>query len=568
MKLKKYRTIIITLLSPFSFFLCANSFAQNLESIGEGPAVSVSGGLNINQVFYTAEGVANRRDPYNYFVSGNLNFSIYGWSVPFSFSYSDQNTSFQQPFNQFGISPTFRNTTAYLGFNSMTFSRYTLSGHIFLGGGVETQVSDKLRISMMYGRLQKAAALDTAQMLNIPAYRRMGGGAKVTYGSVKDFLELTLFHARDDSTSIGGTDGISPEENLVLGLGFGFSPIKGLTFTGEVATSALTLDTRSESVQGEGFIDLLMTARASTSIYQAWNGTAQYQFSEYVFGVNYERVDPGYRTHGAYFFNNDLENISLLHRSSWIQKKLNLNFRLGMQKNNLENTELSTMRRLSWSGAVNYQISPKITTQFNFSDFNTFVNFRPLVEVIDQSTPYDNLDTLNYHQLARQASSNVNIVLDETPESRQNLNINFSYQETTEDRMTDAQYADTRFYNLNTAYLLNLGESGWSFSLAGNVNVTQAQSDHLIIGPSASVRRRLLEGKLTTNLTFSFNQSTVDGDTAGRIYNFRAGGSYAVKAHQFTLNVTAIDRFSPGRDVGQHYTELVGELGYYYSFGG
>ncbi len=559
------------LLSPVSCLLYSDLFAQNLESIGQGEAFSFSGGLNVNQVFYTADGIDNRRDPYNYFISGNLNVSLYGWSIPFSFSYSDQNTSFQQPFNQFGMSPTYRNTTAHLGYRSMSFSRYSLSGHLFLGGGVETQVGEKLKIAMMYGRLQKAVPPDTTQTLNIPAYRRMGGGGKITYGTASDYLDVVVFKARDDENSlVGQVSELTPEENLVIGIGFGLSPIKGLSVKGEFAGSGISTDTRSEQTSAGNLYDhmgFLFKPRVSTSYYKAMNGTLQYQFSQYVFGVNYERVDPGYRTLGAYYFNNDLENVSLIHQSSWLDQKLNLNLRMGIQKNNLENTELSSMKRLSWSGSVNYMITPRITTQLNFSDFNTYVNFRPLVEVIDQSTPYDNLDTLNYHQLARQASSNFNIVLNESTESRQNLSINFSYQETTEDRATEVQYAGTRFFNLNSAYLLNLGESGWSFSLAGNVNVTRARTDHLIIGPSTSVRRRILENQLSTHLTFSFNQSRVDGTGAGRIYNLRAGGSYSLNSHQFSLNVTAIDRFSPGRETGQRYRELVAELGYHYSFG-
>ncbi|MEQ8879511.1 MAG: hypothetical protein RLQ12_07770 [Cyclobacteriaceae bacterium] len=563
-----------TIWSLFLFFVSGLLYAQNLETIGQGKAFSISGGLNINQVFYQADGVENRRDPYNYFIAGNLNLAIYGWSVPFSFSYSDQNTSFQQPFNQYGMSPTYKNVTAHIGFRSMNFSRYSLAGHLFLGTGAEVAVNEKLKVAAMYGRLNKAVESDTSQSLNTPAYKRMGGGAKVTYGSAENFVDLTFFKAKDDVESISNppTEEIKPEENLVLGLGFGVSPLKGLSLKGEIAGSALTTDTRAEQVSTGNIYDhlnFLIPQRVSSSFYKAMNGTVSYQFSQYVFGVNYERVDPGYRTLGAYYFNNDLENIALIHRSSWLQQKLNLNLRVGVQKNNLDNSELSSMRRVSMSGSVNYQITPRFTTQFNYSDFNTYVNFRPLVEVIDQSTPYDNLDTLNYHQLARQASSNFNLVLSERKESRQNLNVNFSYQETTEGRAAEDTYSGTRFYNLNTAYILSMGETGWSFNLAGNVNLTQAQINNLIVGPSASVRKSMLDNKLSTHLTFSYNQARVEGAIATRIYNLRAGGNYTFKeVHQFTLNMTAIDRNSPGKETGSHFREFVAEVGYNYRFGG
>ncbi|MEQ8338575.1 MAG: hypothetical protein RIA62_14560 [Cyclobacteriaceae bacterium] len=47
------------------------------------------------------------------------------------------NTSFQQPFNQYGMSPTYKNVTAHIGFRSMNFSRYSLAGHLFLVPGLK-----------------------------------------------------------------------------------------------------------------------------------------------------------------------------------------------------------------------------------------------------------------------------------------------------------------------------------------------------------------------------------------------------------------------------------------------
>ena len=60
----------------------------------------------------------------------------------------------------------------------MSFSPYTLSGHEFLGGGVEL-TPDKIpfKFSAMYGRLQKATEPDT--LSGDPSYKRMGGGFKV-----------------------------------------------------------------------------------------------------------------------------------------------------------------------------------------------------------------------------------------------------------------------------------------------------------------------------------------------------------------------------------------------------
>ena len=70
--------------------------AQSIDKIvsGEKP-VTISGGVNLSQVFYAVSGLESRRDPYNYFFSGNLNFDIYGFSVPLTFTYSNQQASFR-----------------------------------------------------------------------------------------------------------------------------------------------------------------------------------------------------------------------------------------------------------------------------------------------------------------------------------------------------------------------------------------------------------------------------------------------------------------------------------------
>ncbi|HEX2970287.1 MAG TPA: hypothetical protein VHO46_14405, partial [Bacteroidales bacterium] len=129
---------------------------QDIESIGKEHPLKINGGLSANQIFYDAAGSESRRKQYTYYLAGNLVFNLYGWSVPFSYTYSNQQSSFQQPFNQYGLHPRYKWITAHIGYSSMTFSPYTLNGHQFMGAGVELTPGSKFRFSAMYGRLQKA----------------------------------------------------------------------------------------------------------------------------------------------------------------------------------------------------------------------------------------------------------------------------------------------------------------------------------------------------------------------------------------------------------------------------
>ena len=84
----------------------------------------------------------------------------------------------------------------------------------------------------------------------------------------------------------------------------------------EAATSALTKDTRAEKTAHAHPLarsGLLFTPRLSSAYYQAFKTSLDYQFERWIMGVAYERIDPGYRTLGAYYFNNDLENVTVAH---------------------------------------------------------------------------------------------------------------------------------------------------------------------------------------------------------------------------------------------------------------
>ena len=63
--------------------------------------------------------------------------SIYGLSLPFSFNVSQYSESYEDPFTQFGISPSYKWAKLHLGYRSIQFSPFVFDGQNFLGAGVE-----------------------------------------------------------------------------------------------------------------------------------------------------------------------------------------------------------------------------------------------------------------------------------------------------------------------------------------------------------------------------------------------------------------------------------------------
>src|SRR5690606_872052 len=110
---------------------------QQLDQVGKKDGIKVNGGIGMSNNFYYADGINNRLRPYYYVLTGNVNVNMYGFSLPFTFTWSNQNFAYRQPFNIVGVSPTYKKFTFHAGYRNLSFSPYTLSGHSFLGGGVE-----------------------------------------------------------------------------------------------------------------------------------------------------------------------------------------------------------------------------------------------------------------------------------------------------------------------------------------------------------------------------------------------------------------------------------------------
>ncbi len=570
-----HHRIIFTLLP--ALVVVAVSFsasAQNLESIGKGKAFGMSGGINANSVFYNASGMEGRRDPFNYFLSGNLNFSLYGWSVPLSFSYSNQQTTFQQPFNQYGLSPTYKWITLHAGYRGMTFSNYTMNGHLFLGGGFDLAPSDKVKLSGFYGRLQQAVQEDTTRESSIPAYRRMGGGVKVTFGDQKNLIGLIIFKAKDEVNSLAAPplkNDVDPQENLVLGLNFAKTIGDRVAITGEYGSSAITKDIRAEEVSASNLYDKVHFAfkpRASSSYYQALKSAVTYAFPNAGVGFAYERIDPGYRTLGSYYFNNNLESFAFTGTSVLLNKKIRLNGQVGIQRNNLDRNELNTMNRLSSALNANYQASTRLMFNGSYSNFQTVINFRSQFDYLNQVSPYENLDTLNFRQIAQNANVSTNYVLNESKEKRQNINLNVSFQKTTDVQADIEQPTGARFYNLNGNYTIVLAPRNLTLNVAANANLTESQAaKNKIFGPSASVRKTFFDKKLSTGTTISYNTAFVNGIKTSEVTNLRMNANYSWKEkHQFELSLTQGNRSTRQSETQTKFSELTIQFGYNYNF--
>ncbi|RPH33593.1 MAG: hypothetical protein EHM93_04735 [Bacteroidales bacterium] len=553
--------------------------AQDISTIFEQKPFTFSGSLNLNQMATYRNVSYSSENPYTFFANGNATFTFYGISAPFNFSYSNQQTNYSHPFNfnHFGMQPSWKWIKTYIGFNSMTFSPYSLNGHQFLGGGVElTPPGLGLRFSAMYGRLIKAVEWQPDNPSFPPYYQRLGYAAKVGYSGKSGDYEVTIFKAFDKKNSIDPVPdslGIAPQENMVYTVKLGKTIIEKVKLSGTYAGSALTRDTKqtdnAEQVKSREFF--LINPNATTSYSYALKGSADYLGTGYTVGVAYERIQPNYSTLGAYYNNNDMENIALTFSKQLMQGKLNVSGSGGKQRNNLDKSKVSTSNQFLGNLNIAYAPSQRVNVSTSYSNYSFFTHMKTPFEQINTTNPYQNIDTLNFVQISHSASVNTSYVLGalDSKHSKKIVMVNLSYQQSANRQEGVGVLNSSYFYQGNVAYSYSILPINMSLttSFMGVYSYMPSVQRQLMAGPVFGVGKSFFDKKLTTSTSLAYNFSTKDGDFTGGVYSIRFGGGYSYqKAHRLNFSFAFIYKDNRMDIIKPKSYEFTGNIGYTYSF--
>ncbi|KGK31402.1 hypothetical protein EL45_04730 [Cellulophaga sp. E6(2014)] len=567
--LKNLLFLVVILLPAF---VCSQSV--DLETFGKSSPFKIGGGISASSVFYSSN-QRNNRAPFTYFAQGNLNISYYNFSIPISYNYSNQGAQlgYQLPFNfnRLSLHPKYKWVTAHVGDVNMSFSPYTLSGHQFSGAGVELQPTKAISFKAMYGRLVKAIT-PTEDVRTLASYQRMGYGFKTVYEQKAYTVGVSTFYAIDNQNSIAinpDEQGVFPKENLVLDVEGRVALSKDLELNATYATTILTQDLRAQetSESTKGVLRKLFNNRASTEYYNAYKLGVKYSVYEATLGIDYERVAPGYETLGAYFFNNDFENITLNLSRPLFNHKVNLSFNVGYQRDDLEDQKANPTSR--FVGAINatYTPSERLSLTGSYSNFSTYTNVRSnQFEDINDANLLDNVvDTLNYKQVSQNANLNINYILSNTKTKNENLNLNYNVSDISNAQGGVVRVGDTSvFHNFSTAYTYGIKELHLNITPAvhGTYN-TIGLEDAITWGPTISVKKGFFNNELKSVLSSSYNTAK---NTSGAIKttNLRGGVSYVyLEKHNLSLNAIQLFRSTPSVSGLKEFTAT---LAYNYSF--
>ncbi len=570
-------TPILFLLVVLNLSLLQVAAAQDVESFFsdikdriQNDPVKVTGGISAGSNFSQTNGIQNRFDPFNWNLNANINFDILGIKAPFSLNYSNGNSTYNLPSYQFyGISPSYKWIKLHFGDRSMSFSPYSLAGHNFFGTGIELSPG-KFRLSAMYGRLKRATATDLNNLSNIdPSFKRMGWGFKTGYVGDRDEIFFTFFTANDDpNTYIPINDDfiLNAKENVVIELNGKKHFGKKLFFTFDVARSAYTSDLATAVVDTEtGFLKNyggIIESRSSTGYYNALKGGIGLNATKTTsIQLNYERIDPGYRTLGALFFNDDLENFTVSTSTSIFKSKVNISGSIGLQRDNLSGFESNTNNRLI--GNVNATYAPTERVVFN----GGYSNFRNTSRVKFTNNPFSPVDSISLALVNQNSNISASYTLGK--EKNAMLTTMFTYQTANSimnEEVLENQNTDFYIGNINYAYTFINSKLTLSSGIMGNYSLLPNVKT-FFFAPTLSASKKFLNDQLSSSASIAYSSVYLNEVFANRVFNFRAQFGYAFfENHNINLSTGLIQRTAESSGSPVSFYEFIANINYRYNF--
>jgi len=534
-----------------------NGYAQDLETIGKDKKIKVNGSLALFADQYMVQGIEPRSVPFNWRLTGNPTLHAFGMSFPFYFNIGTQNRSFAQPFNQFGVSPRYKWATAHAGWRSLSYSQYTLSGLMFLGGGLDL-MPGKFRFSVMYGRFTRAVRADVAQQFinPNPTYLRKGFSAKVGFGSNTNFIDFIFFKAKDDSTSyIDAPDRLKPAENAIFGITSRVLIAKHLQITFDGAASGYTRDANLEKLEDDVYQRLspVLYTNPSTQLLTAMNASAGYVSKYFNLRGRYRRVDQDYKSMGAYLFETDAEAVTVEPSLTLFKNKLRLGGSIGRQNDNLMGNKFITTNRtigsmnLSWTPTKVYGLD----VQYGNYGIAQRAGIAPINDTVRLALANENFNVINRLSFINKNRA-MTIVLMNVYQEMRNLNpISPAFIQST-----------VILANLNVNYTFLKQRS----NLIGGINYSRnifALGEVTLIGPMIGAGKVFLKDRLSATFTSGFmqNRFSVTNDV-GLTINGSLNMNYRVnKSNSFILNIRAI-RNTANNPLASPFTEGFFTAGY------
>jgi len=335
-----------------------------------------SGNFTTEAYGYATSRDVNRRAPLGSITSLNTSFSILGFSSGLNIRYNTDDSNLRQSMNQIGFRGNWRWVGIAAGDFSPSWSRYSIRGKTLRGGQVEL-TPGAFTLDFIGGQARRAVQPrqeGQATRRTSAGYSRMVYGARVGYGErTGSHFMLSGFYGRDDENSLdlagitGGDIVTPPAENLLISPELQLSFMnRQLQFGGRGSVSAFTRDVTSSSVDASDagvpeFVQNIFPVRSSTRVSYAGllYGSLDYDLVD--IDVEYERIEPGFKTMGIRSMRDDRERYGFSVGLDLFDNRIRFGNSLDLDRDNLQNTRTRSQNGLNYNTDLTARISPAFT---------------------------------------------------------------------------------------------------------------------------------------------------------------------------------------------------------------
>lgn len=559
-----FKIITLLFLSLSTFCLGAQS-----DTIIPPPAqkkwIGISSGITLSAQFYRTNSNNPRQQPFMYSISGAPALDIKGVTMPFNVIYSNQVFTYQQPFNQFGIAPTFKFGTIYLGNSSVRFSNYTLAGQRFGGVGADLQIK-WLRLGGIYGQLRRQVAPIGA--LNDPltyinesetqAFRRKGYAMKLGFGSKTQFVDFIFFKSYDViPKEFNAADWkVDPTENVIFGIHTFNVIAKKLAIKNDWAVSAFTRNTTADTIEIENeklreIARKVLLPTVTTNVRIAGESSLKWIHKIVSPSISYKRVELDYTSTGAYYFLTDIQQSTAGLQLNLFKNKLSLNGSLGRQSDNLQKQRLRTSYRTIGNLNLNFNPSAKWGISTVYTNFG--ITQSPLPTALTDTSRINQVNnsfTVIPRYNLHKAKHHHNFTFVAGYNSMSNLGSSIGAS------------ANLTCYNLNLIYSLNLIQRFITAGLSPSIISTRTiAGEFLARGMSVNGGKGLFKNQLNLSYVFGYYGNSLNGkDNGNTITQMLVFNCHVGKWPSISFNIQHIDNRTIDQTAVPAFKELIATI--------
>ena len=544
-----------------SILLSNAMFAQNISEIAKSDPLIISGAIGTQNTYRYSSVGNGYGSPMSNTVYANLNISLYGFNMPFTLYYSNDNLDFNYPQISFNLNPSYKNWVGHFGQSSMAMSSYVMNMS-FNGVGLE-YTNDKFRAGIFYGRLRNAINSDPENpFARTPQYKRMGWGFKAGYGSSRHYIDVYLLRAYDCENSIDELwrQQVSPQENIVVGVKGCVTPFNWLSFTANAATSIFNTDIRTPNVPVKTDFDKVFDVKYSSLMCFAGDLSTNINIKGVNASISYRMVQPDYTSLGTYYMSNNYHSLGITLGTT-LFNKVSFSGTFSGQADNLSKEQLYTTCGYVYAANATARIS---------KNFSITAGYNGYLQTQRDGTCVVN-DTTRIHRLMSSYSLTPSF-FHETDLLGHNISLSANLTNNKDLNKFSTGESDIKTTALGLSYNMDVKPIETDFTLTYSHQESKGFNSKYIsdVGSLGTSRSFLKERNLTLSASVSLCYNEVERQSKSLSIGADFSASFNLKkAHLFSASAA----FNKYGDVnmtqtrsGLDCTDITASLNYIYTF--